>query len=229
MTLRRLFEVSPLGCVGMFLMGGVFAAQMGMASVYAVQAGFTLPQVSAVIAAIFIGAVVFQMPIGWISDRVDRRLVILGTAAIGGGACSLGAIAGTHLYLSLVVAFVAGGMASPLYSLLIAHTNDFLEPDEMASSSGGLIFINGIGAVGGPLIAGWLMGAFGPAGYWLLQAVLMLSIVAYAAWRMTRRASVPVEDTAAYVTVMPSSTPVASEVAQEWAIEQAEDEAEDVA
>jgi MFS family permease len=226
MTLRRLYEVSPLGCVGMFLMGGVFAAQMGMASVYAIQAGFSLPEVSTFIAAIFIGAVVFQMPIGWISDRIDRRLVILGAAAVGGVACVVGSLIGANLYVAIGVALLSGGMATPLYSLLIAHTNDYLEPDDMAGSSGGLIFINGVGAVGGPVIAGWLMGVFGPSGYWLLQAVLMLSIVAYAGWRMTRRAAIPVDETAAYVAVMPSTTPIASEVAQEWAIEQAEDDAE---
>jgi MFS family permease len=226
MTLRRLYEVSPLGCVGMFLMGGVFAAQMGMASVYAIQAGFSLPEVSTFIAAIFIGAVVFQMPIGWISDRIDRRLVILGAAAVGGVACVVGSLIGANLYVAIGVALLSGGMATPLYSLLIAHTNDYLEPDDMAGSSGGLIFINGVGAVGGPVIAGWLMGVFGPSGYWLLQAVLMLSIVAYAGWRMTRRAAIPVDETAAYVAVMPSTTPIASEVAQEWAIEQAEDDAD---
>lgn len=226
MTLRRLYEVSPLGCVGMFLMGGVFAAQMGMASVYAIQAGFSLPEVSTFIAAIFVGAVVFQMPIGWISDRIDRRLVILGAAAVGGAACVVGSLIGANLYVAIGVALLSGGMATPLYSLLIAHTNDYLDPDDMAGSSGGLIFINGVGAVGGPVIAGWLMGVFGPSGYWLLQAVLMLSIVAYAGWRMTRRAAIPVDETAAYVAVMPSTTPIASEVAQEWAIEQAEDDAE---
>jgi MFS family permease len=227
MTLRKLYEVSPLGCVGMFLMGGVFAAQMGMASLYAIQAGFTLPEVSLFIASIYIGAVVFQVPIGWMSDRMDRRLVILGAAAVGGAACLIGLLFGAVLYVALGVAFVAGGMANPLYSLLIAHTNDYLEPDDMAASSGGLIFINGVGAVGGPVVAGWLMGVFGPSGYWGLQALLMLSITGYAAWRMTRRAAIPVEDTAAYVAVMPSATPVASEVAQEWAIEQAEDELEE--
>ncbi|MEM5477080.1 MFS transporter [Pacificibacter sp. AS14] len=227
MTLRRLFAVSPLGCVGMFLVGGVFGAQLGMGAVYATQAGFTLPEVSTFLAAIFIGALVFQLPIGWISDRLDRRLVILGAAGIGGVACLAGSVMGTQLYIAIGVALLAGGMASPLYSLLIAHTSDFLEPDDMAGSSGGLIFINGVGAVGGPMIAGWLMGLFGPSGYWLLQAILMLAIVGYAAWRMTRRAATPVDETAAYVAVMPSTTPVASEVAQEWAIEQAEDDAEE--
>jgi MFS family permease len=225
MTIRRLMQVSPLGCMGMFLIGGVFAAQLGMSSVYAIQAGFSLPQLSLLITSIYVGAAVFQLPIGWISDRVDRRLVILSVAAIGALACMGGVLVGANYYVMLGAAFISGGMVGPLYSLLIAHTNDYLDPDDMAASSGGLIFINGVGAIGGPVITGWLMVTAGPSGFWIIQAVLLFGIAGYAGWRMTRRAAIPTEDTASYVTILPSTTPIASEVAQEWAIEQAEDDA----
>ena len=223
MTLKQLFVVSPLGCVGMFLMGSVFSSQMAMAAVYAMQAGFSLGQVSSFVAAIYIGAVAFQLPIGWLSDHIDRRKVIFGVAGMGSLACLVGiSLSNTYLPV-LAVAFVAGGAANPLYSLLIAHTNDYLQPEDMASSSGGLLFINGIGAVGGPLIAGWLMGGIGPRGYWLMQAVLMGGVAAYALWRMTRRASVPASDTSSYVAIMPTASAVVGEMAQEIAIERAEE------
>lgn len=229
MTLRQLFKASPLGCVGMFLMGGVFASQMAMAAVYGGQADFSLGQISMFVAAIYLGALVFQLPIGWLSDHSDRRRVIFASAAVGAIACVLGTMfAGSYIF-ALVAGFIAGGMSSPLYSLLIAHTNDYLAPEDMAASSGGLIFINGVGAVGGPLIAGWLMSVTGPRGYWLFQIVLMGGVALYALWRMTRRAGVSVEDSASYVPVMPSTTPVAAEVAQEVAIELAEDDSENVA
>ncbi|SFI62811.1 MFS transporter [Celeribacter neptunius] len=229
LSLVALFRISPLGCIGMFLMGGVFASQMAMAAVYGGQAGFSLGQISAFVAAIYVGALVFQLPIGWISDHSDRRLVILGAAGVGALACLLGTMFAQNYLLVLSAGFVAGGMASPLYSLLIAHTNDYLDPEDMAASSGGLIFINGVGAVGGPLIAGWLMGVTGARGYWLFQVFLLGGVALYALWRMTRRAAISVEDTASYVAVMPSSTPVAAEVAQEVAIEMAEEEAQDAA
>lgn len=223
MSLRRLFRVSPLGCVGMFLMGGIFASQLAMSAVYGGQAGFSLGQISSLVASIYLGAMLFQVPIGWISDRIDRRLAVMGVAAMGAAACFAGNFLATNHTLALVVGFVAGGAASPLYSLLIAHTNDYLEPEDMASSAGGLLFINGVGAVGGPLIAGWLMQSTGPRGYWLFQFVLLFGISLYAMWRMTRRAAIAVEDTASYVAVSPSSTPIAAEVAQEVAIEMAEE------
>ena len=86
MSLRELAGYSPLGCDGMFLLGGVFSAQFGMASVYGAVAGLSVAQISTFVATFFVGAVVLQYPIGWVSDRMDRRLLILATAALGGAA-----------------------------------------------------------------------------------------------------------------------------------------------
>jgi len=97
----------------------------------------------------------------------------------------------------------------------------------MPAASGGLIFISGMGAISGPLITGWFMGMVGPGGFWGFVAILMLLMAAYALYRTTQRASVPVEDTGAYVGVYQAGSPVALEVAQEWAIEAAEDENEE--
>ena len=224
MSLRELYDTSPLGCVGMFLLGGMFAAQFGMAAVYGTEVDLTLKQISLFVATIYIGAMVLQYPIGWISDRMDRRLLILLVSTIGGFAALIGvAFAGAYEIL-LAVGFVIGGMSNPLYSLLIAYTNDFLDPDDMAAASGGLVFISGLGAISGPLITGWMMGLFGPPGFWLFMAGLLLALAIYAVYRMTQRPSTPVEETAAYVGVSPSASPIVVEVAQEWAIEAAAEE-----
>ena len=147
MSLRELAGFSPLGCVGMFLLGGVFSAQFGMASVYGAEAGLTVAQISIFVATFFVGSVVLQYPIGWVSDRMDRRLLIVITSIIGGIGSVIGMLLGHNFSVLLLTAFVVGGMSNPLYSLLIAHTNDFLEPEDMAAASGGMIFINGLGAI----------------------------------------------------------------------------------
>jgi len=92
----------------------------------------------------------------------------------------------------------------------------------MAAASGGLIFVNGVGAIAGPVVIGWAMGAFGAPAYWLIVSLLMLMIAGYSVYRMTQRASTPVEETAAYVGVLPTASPVVVEAAQEWAQEQSE-------
>lgn len=223
MSLRALVKFSPLGCVGMFLLGGVFSAQFGMASVYGAQAGLSIAQISTFVAMFFVGAVILQYPIGWISDRMDRRLLIVAVSAIGGAGSILGMLMGHNFTILLVSAFFVGGMSNPLYSLLIAHTNDFLQPEDMAAASGGMLFLNGLGAVAGPLITGWLMDKVGPGGFYLFTAVLFAALVVYAIYRSTQRAAIPVEETGSFVAMSPAGTTVVGmEIAQEWAIESAE-------
>ncbi|WP_299657517.1 MFS transporter [uncultured Tateyamaria sp.] len=220
MTLRKLVETSPLGCVGMFLLGGVFAAQFGMSAVYGTQAGLSVAEISTFVSAFFVGAMLLQYPIGWISDRMDRRTLILGVAAMGGVGSLIGLILGGSFAMLLVSAFLVGGMSNPLYSLLLAHTNDFLDHDDMAAASGGLVFINGLGAVFGPLIVGALMETVGPSGFYMFTGVLFAALVSYAAYRATQRATIPVDETGSYVAMsQAATTPVAMEIAQEYAIE----------
>ena len=222
MSLVELFHNSPLTFVGMTLLGAAFSALFGMGSVYAAQAGLSVGQISTFIATIFIGSMVLQYPIGWISDRTDRRRLIFGVSLLGGVAGLAGYVFGGNYTMLLIVAFLMGGTTNPLYSLLIAYLNDYLEPDDMAAASGGLLFINGLGAIAGPIATGWLMGAAGVQGYWLFVSAVMLAIAAYALYRMTQRAATPVSETNAYVSVMPTASPVAVEAAQEWAIEHGE-------
>ena len=233
MTLRELMGKSPMGCVGMFLLGGVFSAQFGMAPVYGAQAGLTLVEISTFVAAFFVGAVVLQYPLGWFSDRMDRRVLILVASFVGGCGAIVGMLFGVTFPILLGAAFFIGGMSNPLYSLLIAHTNDFLELEDMAAASGGLLFINGLGAIAGPLITGWLMGdaVVGPQGFFLFIAVLLFVMAGYAIYRMTQRAAIPVDETGTMSPLYPTASPVVLEVAQEVAIEaaEAEQDAQDVA
>ena len=222
MSIKHLFKTSPLGCVGMFFLGGIFSAQFGMAPVFGTTAGFSLSEISIFVAAFYIGAMVFQFPIGWLSDRMDRRILIVVTSAIAFIA-ALTSILVLDVFLILVgSALLIGGMSNPLYSLLIAYTNDFLELDDMASASGGLLFLNGLGAISGPLLTGYLMTQTGPEGYFIILATLLGSLTVYGFYRMTQRGISDV-DTSSYATVLPTASVVAVEIAQELAIEAAEE------
>ncbi len=216
LSLRQIMKISPLGCVGMFLLGSIFSAQFGMAPVYGAEAGLSVPQISSFVASFFAGALVLQYPIGWMSDRMDRRLLILVVAAICGTGGVLGMILGHVFPVLLVSAFLVGGMSNPLYSLLIAYTNDFLEHDDMAAAAGGMVFINGLGAVAGPVLTGWLMGQLGPWTFFLVIAVLGFGISGYAAYRMTQRAAPAAKETESYTMVLPSTSPVAVTMAAEY-------------
>ncbi|MBK5928066.1 MFS transporter [Rhodobaculum claviforme] len=219
MSLRTLYVSSPLGTVGMFLMGGVFAAFFGMASVWGTLAGLSVFEISLFVAAIFGGGLVLQYPLGWISDRMDRRKLIGIAAAVCAGVALVAFLTEPGLSGMLVIGFLIGGISNPLYALLLAHTGDFLEREDMAAASGGLLFVNGLGAVSGPLVAGWLMGVLGPEGFFLQIAVLTGLVAAYAAWRMTRRPAPTVEQTAPFTAVMPAASAVAAGAAAETGME----------
>lgn len=226
MSLRELYNTSPLGCVGMFLLGSVFAAQFGMAAVYATEAGLSIKQIPMFTASFYVGALIFQYPLGWISDRMDRRMLIAVTAAVAGVASLMGMVLGGNFYVLLTAAFLIGGLSNPLYSLVIAYTNDFLQPEDMAAASAGLLFVNGVGAIAGPVLIGYGMQAFGPPGYFILLSVVLLALAGYAVYRMTQRRAPSAAVTNTYHPTLPTASPVTVEVASEWAIEVAEAQAE---
>jgi MFS family permease len=213
LPLGRLFATSPLGCVTAFMLGGVYAALFGMLAVYGVKSDLTVTQISVLVGAIYLGGLVFQWPVGWLSDRMDRRRLIVALCASGVVMALLASVAG---YRGVAVAaFLLGGSVNPLYSLAIAYTNDFLRAEEMAAGSGGLLFLNGMGAVGGPLAVGWLMDRFGAGAFFLYIAALIGVVGVYGLWRMTRRPAPARDETGPFAVISPSAGAVAVEATQE--------------
>ena len=186
LPIQHLFRTSPLGCVGLFLLGGVFSALFGMASVWGSEIGLSVKNISIFIGSIYLGGLVLQYPIGWVSDRQDRRSLIMVLSAAGAVVAFAGMILPWSMIFLASIAFFAGGIANPLYSLMVAYVNDYLESDQMAGASAGLLFIYGLGSIGGPLITGWLMALVGPSGFFLFIALLFTATALYALYRMSR-------------------------------------------
>jgi MFS family permease len=204
----ELFRISPLGCVGMLISGGVFSAMFGMASVWGTLSLLTVGQIALFTTFLYVGGLLLQYPVGWLSDRRDRRSIMLWLSVIAAAVLGLAAAVALPFWALLGVAAVVGGITYPMYSLLIAYTNDFLSKEQMAAASAGLIFLNGVGAIFGPLVVGWLMGVVGTRGFFLYMAVLYAAQAAYTVWRMGRRAAPSV--TGAYRGVTPTASTVAA-------------------
>jgi MFS family permease len=217
-SFARLFRISPLGCAGMLLTGGVFSAMFGMASVWGAQKGLTVGQISIFVGALYVGGLALQYPIGWASDRMDRRKLIMGLSVVAAVVMLLAAAVPLPFAALVGVAFILGGITNPVYALLIAYTNDFLTREQMAGASAGLIFLNGFGAVFGPTATGLMMETVGPAGFFLFIGILFAALAAYAIYRMTRRAAPTVSGSFRGVTLG------ASPVAVEAVLEDAQDE-----
>ena len=225
MSIRELIKASPLASFGSLLLGGIFAVLFGMASVYATERGLSIAQVSYFITAIYFGGLLFQYPIGYLSDRYDRRYLIIAVTAIGALAAVFALISGDSFVSLLVVALIIGGTSNPLYSLLLAYANDYLEVDQMAAASGGLLFINGCGAMTGPVVVGYVMERFGIHWFFITIATLMSMICFYGIYRMTQRTyDIAPEDAAPHVAVTNRITPMGAEIALDAADDsQAED------
>lgn len=224
MPLRQLFTSSPLGTVGIFLLGSIYATQSGMGAVFGTKIGLSAEQISLFIAMLFAGALLLQYPIGWLSDRMDRRKLIFGAASLGAISCALAWFISAGLWPLMATAFFAGGVTTPLYALFLAYTNDYLSVEDMPAASGGLVFTFGLGAIAGPLITGWAMHGLGPFAFWLVLSVTFGVIALYALYRMTQRAAVPQTETESYLGVLPTTSPVAVEAAGAWAANHAQAE-----
>ena len=231
-NLKELFAASPLGTIGIFLLGSIYASQSGMGAVFGSEIGLSANQISLFVAMLFGGALLMQIPIGWLSDRLDRRKVICGTAFLGAVACGLGWMAQSPpdwlfsdpLVPIMGAAFFAGGTTTPLYALLLAYTNDNVPAEDMPATSGGLVFTFGLGAIIGPIAIGFAMDALGPFAFWIVLGGTFAVIAVYALYRISQREALPVSETDTYLNLVPTASAVAVGDAAVWAAENAEAE-----
>ena len=222
--LGRLYRASPLGIVGAIGTGVGNGILVSMAAVYGLALDLSVAQITMLAAAIQIGALLLQWPIGHLSDIFDRRLIITVVTFLAGAVALLGipaeAIGGWVLLLALGL---LGGLNLPMYALCIAHTNDHLNPSQMIAASGSLVLANGLGASVGPLLAAQFMNIAGPSGFLLSLSLIHFLIGLFALYRMTRSAAP--EDQGHYVPMDPQSASGAVALAAEEQIEIAEEEA----
>ncbi|MFK8080289.1 MAG: MFS transporter [Granulosicoccus sp.] len=227
MSLKELIRTSPLSCFGMLMLGGIYAVLYAMSPVYATERGLSVAQTSYFIMAIFAGAMCFQIPIGWLSDKVDRRILIITSTGTGAGTALLSMYFGESYLALLAAAFVLGGTANPLYSLLVAYANDYLELDQMAAAAGGLLFINGCGAMLGPVLVGYAMSSLGIIWYFIILVLLMSAICLYGIYRMSQRPHTVINDISPYLPITSNTSGLATAYAINAAEEELLDELEE--
>ncbi|MBL0371102.1 MFS transporter [Rhizobium sp. KVB221] len=188
--LKGLWQRSPVAFVGTFLAGVISAAWLNFSAVYAKMVGLSETGGANIIAAVILGSMVAQFPLGRISDYVDRRKVMVVCGAFGVGASLwMAASDASHEYMLYVAAFAAGMVIFPIYALNVAHANDMADPGEYVRISSGLTVLYGFGVIAGPLLAGQAIAYAGPAGLPLLLTITFALYGSYAAWRIVRRPS----------------------------------------
>lgn len=207
MGLRRLAELAPAAVAGALVAGLVNGAVIGLFPVYGARLGLGVPLVVTLLSLLQIGSLCLQWPLGWLSDRTDRRYVIAGCAVVVALLSLLLPLADGHRPWQLLpLVFLWGGFALSFYGLCIAHAADFAEAEQMVAVSGSALFAWAGGSVIGPLVAAPLMDLLGPAALFGYAAVVETALAGFVVWRISRRAPKPPEERPPFVN-LPATSP----------------------
>ena len=203
LSFRSLYRLSPLGIVGTIGAGLLSGGFYGMGAIFADKAGLDTLEKSLFMFSAILGGLLIQWPIGKLSDRYDRRQVLLWIAACISIICifafSWSFISGYYFHILLIIALIFGGTAATLYPLCLAHTFTYVEKSNMVSANSGLLLTWALGASSGPVLAGVLMRNLGESGFFLYLAVVSVFLVGFIKYRMGRRPPKPLEEQAVFL------------------------------
>lgn len=197
LDVRLLYKTSPLAVIASFACGMANGTFGTLAPVYGYQTGLDAAGIALLFSVTAILGALAQIPAGRLSDKMDRRLVIVflsGGAAIIGLltvlASTAGLLSGGSVLTFVFFAFY-GFTAYPLYAIAVAHANDFAKDGEFARVAGGMLLILGVGLAIGPIIASWVMQNVAPVGLFIVTATFHGALAVTAFLRMKVR---PVRD-----------------------------------
>lgn len=203
MKIGVLWRISPLAliaCAGIGLAQGAF---WSLTPVFTFDAGLSENGTALFMAMTVFGGLVLQWPIGWISDRWDRRTLILVICALTAIVAAAAAFAGERQWMPALftIGVIYGGLSFTIYSLAVSHANDHADAGEIVSLSALLLLVYAVGAIIGPVLCGWLIGYTSPSALFGFIAAVFLLLSAFGIWRQTRRPSVLAADRTPFVPV----------------------------
>lgn len=212
LRLRWLWSLSPAAVLGCFFTGLANAAFWTLSPVYAKANGLPLTGIVSFLTFAVLSGAVTQWPVGWLSDRIGRRKLLVGVAlmaASAGAGLSL-ASGGAH-WLILALGALYGAAAFPIYSISLAHANDLVDKKEAVQVSAGLLLVFSLGAICGPLAAAWIMSKLGAGALFVHSAAAHALIAIAMVVHKSLRPELPKDTKDAFVNV-PHATPVAFEL-----------------
>lgn len=195
LNLPLLWRNSPVAVAAVFLVGISNGSFGTLAAVYAGRVGLPLSAIALFASIPVLAGALSQVPIGFVSDRMDRRKVLVFAALIALGA-DLGFIllAPQDQFMNLVLVSIFGAAIYAMYPIIVAHANDHAPEGTSIQVSGGLLMVFGLGNIAGPLIAGVAMTSVGAQGLFLTTIVAHVIMILYTLWRIMQRAAVPEQD-----------------------------------
>lgn len=189
--LKALYRNSPAALVGSFLAGVIAGLWNFLGPVYGAAIGFSTISIATMLASVMLGGAVFQYPLGRLSDKIDRRYVMAGAGGVGVVlSFVVMGLPASQPWTVFVAMFLLGSVMFPIYSLNVAHANDYAEPEDFVKIASGLLIANGLGAMVGPVLGGQAMDFVGPDGLFAVVATVFAAYGLYAYWRTLRREAI---------------------------------------
>ena len=201
LPVRRVWEAAPSGLVAAFGQGVGVAALLSLGAVYGARVGMSVDRIAVFMTSAIVGSVVLQGPIGMISDRFGRRRVILVVGLLTATSCLAMLNIDPLSWWALIVSFLVGGMALPMYPLALSHINDRVPPGSAVGVSSVVSYVVGVGAIIGPIVAALIMDRTGPAGLYSFVAALYAGITGFAVWRILTHEGVAAKERRAFTMV----------------------------
>ena len=195
----RAWSISPVGVAGMLAVGGLSMMIAGFAPIHATASGYSQVQVATLMFAVPLGTLIFQLPLGWVSDRTDRRYVLVAAALI---VVAAGVVAGLFdggpLTTMILIYMVWSGAAESIYSLSSAHANDRATKDDLVVLSSTMLFVWSVSGFVVPGIGTGLTAVYGTQAFMIVAIVIAAAYSVFVAWRILRNPAVPQDETGSF-------------------------------
>ncbi len=188
LDLPKMYRVSPLAATGALGVGVANGAFWAVGPVFVQRIGYDVSAVATFMSVAIAGGALSQWPLGSLSDKLDRRWVIIGAAALcAASGLYLSVFADKSFAALLVGAALFGFFAMPIFGLSAAHANDHAEPNEFVAISGGLFLLYGAGSIVGPILGPTLMQFLGASALFQYTAAVHAGLTLFGLYRMTQR------------------------------------------
>ncbi|WP_210093933.1 MFS transporter [Ruegeria sp. HKCCSP346] len=199
LDLPALWRNSPVAVAAVFLVGISNAAFGTLAAVYADRVGLSLTAIALFASIPVLAGAFAQVPIGFASDRMDRRKVLLFTAGVAlASDLAFVLLVPESRVMNLALVGMFGAAIFAMYPIIVAHANDHATPGTSIQVSGGLLMVYGLGSIVGPLIAGVAMTGLGPQGLFMTTVAAHCLMIVFTFWRIMAKSAVPESDKTAF-------------------------------
>jgi MFS family permease len=204
LDLGALWRNSPVAVVAVFLVGVSNASFGTLAAVYADGVGLALTAIALFASIPVLAGALAQIPIGFASDRMDRRTVLVATAMVALAVdLAFVLLMPEGRMMNLLLAGAFGAAIFAMYPIIVAHANDHAPPGTSIQVSGGLLMVFGLGSILGPLVAGFAMTDLGPRGLFLTTIGAHVLMILFTVWRIFTRSAVPEAEKSAFQITLP--------------------------